>query len=77
METRRLIELLQGTIDPNLRQQAEDELEQVRNCLNINVPCTLYLPAYIMGSHCTPWRLFNLFLYNYMLKLLFKYLLHI
>lgn len=32
MDSRKIIEILRGTIDPNLRQQAEDELTQVRKC---------------------------------------------
>lgn len=31
METRKIIEVLRGTIDINQRQQAEEELNKVRN----------------------------------------------
>ena len=31
METRKLIDLLRATIDPNQRQQAEEQLDQVLN----------------------------------------------
>lgn len=43
MDTRKLIELLRATIDPNQRQQAEEQLSQVR--LNMCLACSMLSPA--------------------------------
>lgn len=44
MDTRKLIELLRATIDPNQRQQAEEQLSQVR--LNMCLACSMLSPAW-------------------------------
>lgn len=40
METRKLIDLLRATIDPNQRQQAEEQLAQVLENMCLRSTCT-------------------------------------